>query len=404
MCRKPMISGIICEYNPFHNGHRALIEESRRRGSTHIVAVMSGNFVQRGEPACLEKGARARMALACGADLVLELPLPWAMARAETFAWGGVYLLQQLGCVEHLMFGSEQGEIQTLQELAALLESPDFQAALARELTQGVPFARARQAAITKLCNTETAQILEQPNNILGIEYCKALRRLNSSIQPETIQRVGAGHDASAPGSEYASASYLRTQLQTNPQADLSAYMPHTAAKLLRTEAWAGQIASLERLETAMLAMLRTLSKEQLAQLPDISEGLEHRLWRAIRQSSTLDELYQTAKSKRYSHARIRRITLAAFLGLRADDIKEPPPYLRVLGMNPRGREILHQAKRSTQLPIVTKYAEIASLSQNAEDLFALECRATDLFTLSLAYRQACGLEQKRGVIVTELP
>ncbi len=402
MYKKARIAGIICEYNPFHNGHRTLIEQTRQQGATHIIAVMSGNFVQRGEAACLEKGVRTRMALACGADLVIELPVPWAAARAETFAYGGVYLLEQLGCVDQLVFGSEHARIQEFQSLARLLRSQAFQAALSVEISTGKSFACARQAAAQTLCGTPTAALLEQPNNILGIEYCKALQQLGSPIEPQTFQRTGTGHHDAIPKGESASASFLRSQLIKHPQADLSAYLPRPAFDLLLHEAKAGHIASMERLETAILASLRTLHPETLLQLPDVSEGLEKRLWHGIRQAVTLGELYQTVKAKRYPHARIRRMVLSAFLGLRADHTAEPPPYLRVLGMNRRGMEILHHAKQTSRLPIVTKYSQLKSQSERAKDIFALEARATDLFALSFSQPLGCGLEESRRIIVTD--
>lgn len=401
MSANPIISGVICEYNPFHYGHNALIEQTRRNGATHVVAVLGGNFVQRGEPACFEKGVRAQAALACGIDLVLELPLPWAMARAETFAFGGVFLLHQLGCVDRLVFGSEHGEISALSALADTLLSPNFFQSLSSFQKAGKPFAYARQKAIEKLCGAEIASLLEHPNNILGIEYCKALRCLQSSIQPETTPRLGAGYHDVTSSHSYPSATQLRHLLKENLHLDFSSYMPQAAAELFRKECESGRIASLQRLETAILSHLRSLTPKDLAQLPDVSEGLENRLWHGIRQAISLDELYAYTKSKRYSHARIRRIVLSSFLGITAQDTQAPPPYLRVLGMNPRGMEILHLAKQTAKLPIVTKYAAIQSQSNWAKHLFSLECRGMDLFTLSFLRPQGCGLEQSRGIIVT---
>lgn len=400
MSVNPIISGIICEYNPFHHGHNALIEQTRRKGATHVVAVLGGNFMQRGEPACFEKGIRAKAALACGVDLVLELPLPWAMARAETFAIGGVFLLHQLGCVDRLAFGSEHGDLAALSTLADTLLSPAFSQSLSSFLAAGKPFASARQKAVEKLCGSDIASLLEHPNNILGVEYCKALRLLRSSIHPETMARLGAGYHDVMSSDCYPSATQLRNMLKENLHVDFSPYMPQAAAELFRKESKAGRVASIQRLETAILAHLRTLSRKDLARLPDVSEGLENRLWDGIRQAATLDELYACIKSKRYSHARIRRIVLSAFLGITSQDTRSPPPYLRVLGMNPRGMEILRLAKRTAKLPIVTKYAAIQNQSNWAKHLFSLECRGMDLFTLSFLRPQGCGLEQSRGIIV----
>ena len=310
-------------------------------------------------------------------------------------------MLHQLGCVDRLAFGSEHGEISALSALADTLLSPNFFQSLSSFLKAGKPFAYARQKAIEKLCGAEIASLLEHPNNILGVEYCKALHRLQSSIQPETMPRLGAGYHDVTSSHSYPSATQLRHLLKENLHLDFSSYMPQAAAELFRKECESGRIASLQRLETAVLSHLRSLSPKDLARLPDISEGLENRLWHGIRQAITLDELYAYTKSKRYSHARIRRIVLSSFLGITAQDTQAPPPYLRVLGMNPRGMEILHLAKQTAKLPIVTKYAAIQSQSNWAKHLFSLECRGMDLFTLSFLRPQGCGLEQSRGIIVT---
>ncbi len=399
MSVKPAVFGIVCEYNPFHSGHHALLAHARERGATHVVAVLGGNFVQRGEPACFEKGIRARAALLCGVDLVLELPLPWAVAGAETFALGGVFLLEQLGLVDKLLFGSECGSIAPLWQLAETLRSPAFSQALAHHLHTGLPFARARQAAVAELCGVSCASLVEQPNNILGIEYCKALQSLGSAIQPETMARRGAGYHDRHTESPYPSATALRHLLWEQPDRSLAPYMPPAAADVFERECRAGRLASPQRLETAILAHLRTRSADAFARLPDVSEGREHRLWHAVRQAGAPAELYAPVKPHRCSHARIRRMVLASFLGLTAHDTAQPPPYLRVLGMNAKGVELLRLAGQTARLPRVTKYADLRAQPDWANHVFALECRATDLYTLSFFRPQGCGLEQKRGII-----
>ena len=196
MAEKPLICGIISEFNPFHTGHQTLVEAVRRSGATHILAVMSGNFVQRGEPAAFSKWARAEMALTSGVDLIVELPLPWALSGAEKFAFGGVSLLESLGCVEWIAFGSECGDATRLMEAARCILSPGIQKGLRAQLQTGSTFARARQEAVRELFGDSIAELLSSPNNILGIEYCKALQTLRSTILPFTIRRAGAPHDS----------------------------------------------------------------------------------------------------------------------------------------------------------------------------------------------------------------
>ncbi len=392
-----LIAGIVSEYNPFHLGHAALIKQIRLAGATHVVAAMSGNFVQRGEPAILSKWARTRQALLCGVDLVIELPLPWALAGAEKFAYGSVSLLDALG-VDLLGFGSECGNIKELQEVAQALLSHDFRGELHRELKRGVTFARARQAAIASHFGETKALLLAEPNNILGIEYLKALHRLDSKISPFTVNRVGAGHNGLTPQSGIASASYIRKLIQTN--CECSEFMPKPAADVLTQELQSGRApASILRIERAVLAGLRRLEPNQLLSFPDVGEGLENRIYSAVRSATSLGELYDLVKSKRYTHARIRRIILSAFLNLSAAAGEGLPPYLRVIGFNSRGKEILHTAKSTTKLPIITNSSDILSLDRKSKNMVELEGKSTDLFALCMPVPSPCGLDLTTGII-----
>ena len=392
-----LVAGIISEYNPFHLGHAALISRTRLAGATHIVAVMSGNFVQRGEPAMLTKWARARQALQSGVDLVLELPLPWALSRAENFAFGSVALLDSLG-VDLLSFGSESGNISDFENAAQALLSPALHETMQIELKRGTTFAKARQIAICSLFDKKTAQLLEEPNNILGVEYLKALNKLKSKITPFTIKRIGAAHDAEQPNCGIASASHIRRLIQNG--GDYASMMPKPAAEILRNEILVGNAPTgLARIERAILAKLRTMSREEFGALPDISEGLENRVYVAARKATTLDEVFDLIKSKRYTHARIRRIVLSAFLGLNSTMSNGVPPYLRVIGFNKRGIEILHSTKFTTNLPIITNSSDILSLDKKAKNMVELEGRATDLFALCMPNAAPCGLDMTTGII-----
>ena len=362
------VAGVVAEYNPFHPGHALHLRETRRAlGGCAVVAVMSGNFVQRGECAVFDKWTRARAALEGGADLVLELPTVWAASSAETFARGAVELLAATGVVTHLSFGSECGAAQGLGRLARCLDSPAYRTALRRFLDQGLPFAACRQRAAAEVAGT-AAELLSRPNNNLGVEYLRALNALQSGIEPVTVRRAGAGHDGGAHP-QYPSASFLREQILSGA---LAAENP----------------AGLRCGERAALAVLRAMDEGGFAALPDCGEGLSHRLYRAVRQGRTLEEVYGLAKTKRYAHARIRRALLWGALGLREAHRPAHPPYLRVLGANEGGRALLREMKGRAALPVLTKPAH-----GRGEPLLELEARCTDFYQLCRREPGRCGLE-----------
>lgn len=397
MSTKFRISGTICELNPFHNGHYSLFENMRQEKSDFIVAVMSGNYVQRGQPAIFDKWTRAKTALESGADLVIELPLPWSIAGAEQFAFGGVFLLHALGCVDNLFFGSECGDIQAIQQIASALSSPAFSETLTKiqQNDAGSSFAVLRQKAIAALLGDEIASVLSHPNNTLGIAYCQALEKLQSPIQPATIQRIGAGYHQEQIHSNdiFPSATQLRAFLKENPTGDLSPFMPTACAAILHTAVIQGLGPVFpEKLELAVLAKLRTLSVKELALLPDISEGLELRLHQAIRTAVSLEELYDTVKTKRYTHARIRRLVLSAFLDITKADFAAPPPYAHILGMTKHGAKLLSQINATASIPLLTKYSDGKLLkSEHAKRIWELENKSVDLYSLAYPRPQPCG-------------
>ena len=378
------VCAVICELNPLHKGHQALLAHAKSRFGG-LVCVLSGNFVQRGEPAILDKWARARLALESGADLVLELPLSWALAGAERFAAGGVALARALGCVDTLLFGSEEGDIRPLWQLAQALLTPEFPQAL-QQVEPTLPFARRRE---------ETAALLEKPNCILGVEYLKAILSQGDGLKAEAFPRQGAGHDVPDPQGPILSASQARELLRQG--ADLTGRLPQATLSLWEELRAQGKCpASLERLEAAVLCRLRSLTVEDFAALPDVSEGLENRLYQAARQAGSLEEFYALVKSKRYSHARVRRLCMTAFLGvLRGAPCQ--PPYLRVLGMTPTGQAILRQAQPS--LPLALRTGDFQKLGGEALALFEQEARADDLYALSLPTPAPCGQDYTQGLI-----
>ena len=397
------IAGIVAEYNPFHNGHAHHIDRTRAPegdcAATHVVAVMSGSFVQRGEPALLPKADRVRMALAGGVDLVIELPLPWCLSSAEGFAYGAVSLLDALGCVDVLSFGSEAGDISALEKAADVLESPRFPPLLRYRMEGGHPFPEARQKAVAEIAGEKTAALFASANNTLGIEYIKALRRLRSPMNCFTVARFGAGHDSLQPLGDMASASYIRQLLQGGHPLNAAPYMPPACYALLCRALEEGSApAKVSLIERAVLARLRLLSKEEWAALPDISEGLENRLYAAAQQAGSWEELVTAVKTRRYPLTRLQRVLWAAFLGLPAGYVGRRPPYIRVLGMNERGREILGAAKGAS-LPVVSKPSQIQALGREAAELLKLESRASDLYALCLPVPLPCGAAYTTGVL-----
>ncbi len=376
------IAAVVAEFNPFHKGHEYLINEMRSAGAEYTVAVMSGNFVQRGEPAIYDKFLRARAAVQNGADLVVELPLPWALSGAQKFARGAVSLAAACGA-DTLFFGSECGTTQPLELLANIVYSPEFSAELTALLAQKINFASARQMAAEKLSSPETAALLAQPNNILAVEYMAAARMLNTGLAFRTVKRLGDGYNENIySGSGFAGAKALRVQIRAGEFN--KKLVPENAAALYDSD-----FSDFGRLETSLLYALRQRTPAQIKSAPDISEGLENRLYDAVRKAKTADELFELLATKRYTSARLRRIVLSLFLGVSADASEQLPPYIRLLAVGEKGRELLACAK--PKLPVVARAAQFKQLEGRAKQLFELECRADDTYALSFSPPRACG-------------
>lgn len=394
-------AGIVAEYNPFHRGHAWHIAQTRRALGEDggIVCVMSGHWVQRGECALADKWSRTKLALAGGADLVLELPTPWAMATAETFARGAVGLLAATGVVDVLSFGSECGDAGRLGQIAGCLDSPRYRAGLARFLGQGMTFAACRQAAVKDILGTEAARLLSGPNNNLGVEYLRALNALHSGIAPLAVLRRGAEHHGVGVEPGFAPAAQIRALIRAGDWGGAGALLPGGSGEALRGI----ELAELVRCERAVLARLRTMTPVDWAALPDggAAEGLPERLTRAAGQARTLEEFYTLAKTKRYPHARLRRLAVGAFLGLKAAQLPQAPAYLRVLGFNARGQGLLREMKEKAALPVLTKPAHAKGLDGEARRLFELESRCTDLYALCLEHPWPCGREYTTGPVLT---
>ena len=333
--------GIICEYNPLHLGHRKQIRLIRalRGADTAVVCLMSGSFVQRGAPAIFDKSLRARAAIAAGADLVLELPTAYALSSAEGFAAGGVSILG--GFCDELCFGAEDEDPAALTATARALLSEDFPPLLREELDKGLSFPAARQAALTEM--GLDGELVSSPNNILAVEYCKAMAAQGCPMQPMPIRREGSYHDQ-RPDDENPSATALRRLLTGNQ--NWTPYVPEETVPILEGAA----MHTLAAGERAILAKLRTMTDEEFESLPYGSEGLWRKFMHASRRCATLEEIIAATKSKRYTRTRIDRMVMCAFLGLTAEDLRSPAPYARVLAFNDRGRSVLKQARKAFPL------------------------------------------------------
>lgn len=357
--------GIVCEYNPFHRGHRKQMSVIREKygAKTGIICAMSGNYVQRGHPAIFDKTLRAEAALRCGADLVVELPVTTALSSAEGFASGGVAVLSKL--CDGLCFGAETADPDLLEQTARALLGEEFPPLLRRELDRGRSFPAARQAALEAM--GLSGRILETPNNILAVEYCKAMIRQSSPMKPMPISREGSYH-AEEADFENPSATSLRLRLQKG--LDVSAYLPEAAGQVFA----GAPIHTLEAGERAVLGKLRMMTDADFEALPFGSEGLWRKLMHESRAQATLEAIASAVKSKRYTRSRIDRMLLCAYLGITAEMMNTDIPYVRVLGFSNRGREILNGAKKSgffvnAGQPVIHPLWE---LEQKWDDLYGL--------------------------------
>lgn len=364
------ISAVIAEYNPFHYGHKYQLD-NMKQASDAVAVIMSGPFVQRGEAAITDKWTRAEAALLNGADAVFELPVIYALNTAQSFAFGAVDILNRTNIIDELWFGSECGQIDELTAAAAILENePKEVSEKIKKLTaSGLLFPKAREAAISGFVPDG---ILSSPNNILAVEYIRALMRKNSKIKPITLKRDGAGyHDIVTE--KNASAAGIRERIKSGEKyADL---MP--CANF--------DIYGIEALDTAVTARLRTISEEELSKINGVSEGLENRIISAAIKYSTIKDISVAVKTKRYTMTRINRILMSSLLGMTSDLCSRNVNYIRVLGMNKKGAEIIREIKRKSDLTIITKTADY----KRNDPVFNMDIKAQNIFSL-------CG-EAKKG-------
>lgn len=385
------VCGIIAEFNPLHTGHKYLIDKAKEYGP--VVCAISSNFVQRGDCAIFEKRIRAKSALVCGADIVVEMPVLWSMSTAQNFALCGVAQLMQMGC-DKIIFGSESGDIDALRNCAEILLSKEYEQAIKEKLKSGKTFASIRQETAESLGAPKG--ILATANNNLAIEYIIAGKKLGFSGEFLTVKRQGAMHDTKDIG-EFVSASLIREKLQLGEYDFAKEFVPKELHCFIEKD----NISDIKNIEKAVLAVLRTKRKDDFKSLPDISEGIENKLFSAVSLAESLDILYNEIKVKRYTLSRIRRLVLSAFLGIDNEFFLKKPPYARVLGFSKIGEKHLKNVAKENE-KIVLCVSEIEKLGSDAQKVFECECKATDLYCLSLPKALPCGLEYTSKIIKTE--
>ena len=383
------ITGIITEYNPFHNGHLFHLNSIKNQlESDAVVCVMSGNFVQRGLPAVLDKWSRAKMAILNGVDLVIELPSVYAVSSAEFFSFGAVSILNSTGVINNICFGSESGNINTLNSIAHILvnESSEFKEQLRANLKEGLSFPKAREKALYDLLKDDKnaediISYITSPNNILGIEYCKSLKVLNSSIKPCTIKRTGSGYNDSEALTSLASATSIRKLIKEEGYEKCISLMPEASYNVLEQSLSAGiQIPDVE--DMFKYIKYKLLSDSSLiSRIPDISEGLDYKILNEIRKASSYNELLFNIKSKRYTLTRVSRILCQIYLGFENYDImslrKTSPQYIRVLGFNETGQKILKMIKEKSNCTLITKMPK-----NDIDPMLQMDINSTNLYSL----------------------
>lgn len=403
------ILGIVSEYNPFHNGHLHHLEVSKHLTKTDFsVAIMSGNFVQRGDTSLINKWVKTEMALKAGVDLVIELPTVYALSSAENFADGAVKILNSLGVVDFISFGSEIGEITPLNDIANILykEPKEFSSLITTQLKSGLSYPKAREIALAQFFGSSKkyTEILNNPNNILGVEYLKALKRRKSHIRPLTIKRDYSDYNSTKVKKGIASATAIRTMIQNNK--NIHYVVPYETYELIEEELNNGRIVKdLSVFEKEIIYSLRKMSLSEIANLPDVSEGLENKIKLAANNFNNLNDLITNIKSKRYTQSRIQRILLYALLGISKKDInisKKTIPYIRVLGFNKHGKRIISAiAAANPKLNIIVSVKKFVENSNDKTliNMISKDILATNIYTLGYQKNPLANLDYTHKVV-----
>lgn len=406
------VVGIIGEYNPFHNGHKYHLEESKRiLHADYSVAIISGNFVQRGNVSIIDKWSKAEMALNNGVDLVLELPTIYSVSSAENFALGSIKTLNALNIVDYLSFGSEIGNLDTLNLFSEIFtkQPSEYVSLLNHELSKGLSFPKARENAVLMYLHDirKYSNILSSPNNILGIEYLKALKKTKSPIRPLTLKRENVEYNDISIKNNFASATSIREMLIKNKLSKLPNVMPKETYKVFYNSYQKGHIVKdLSQYEKEIIYTLRKMTLEEISNLPDVSEGLENNIKNAANSCNTLEEFMNIVKTKRYTSTRIKRILVYALLGITKKDMKDSTkniPYVRVLGFNQKGKELLsvisNNARNIDIITSVKKYID-NNPSKYSKRMLDIDINATNIYTLGYEKDSWANLDFTHNMII----
>lgn len=394
------IGAIVCEYNPFHNGHEYHLRKTKELGVTHVISIMSGDFVQRGEAAILSKYARTKMALLNGADLVLELPTMYSMTTAELFAQSAISVANAIGCVNVVSFGCESANVGMLYEICDFLETTYCSSELRKKLSTGITFARARSETVRESLGLQYSKILENPNDILAIEYVKAMRKMSMSAEILAVPRKSVEHDSSVTFGNFASASHIRNLIRSGDDS-YKDFVPKNVIPVIEDEVSMGRApADIKSIERAILCSLRKIHFEEFRKVPDVREGLENKIFSAIKKSTNLNDLIWNIKSKRYTHSRIRRIIVNAFLDIKSGDVPKNPPYVRVLGVSEGGKQILRVAKKQSSLPVISRVSQLKNLDEFARKVFEKQVVCSNLYSMCFPVPGVCQEDYTSKLIV----
>lgn len=382
------IVGLITEYNPFHSGHQYHMEKTREiTGADAVIVVMSGNFVQRGAPAIMPKHIRAKAALKSGASLIIELPVCYATGSAEYFAYGAISLLEKLGCVDSVCFGSECGDIEVLQGFAQIIhdEPVEYKGFLNDYLKQGNSFPLARQKAMKDFLKSQTADsVLGEPNNILGIEYLKALYRLNSKIRPYTIKRVSSHYHDEILQEHYSSASAIRKVMSEQNEFDWNSQVPDCCVSLYKENYQLRYPVSANDFSILLKYKLLQETKESLTEYLDVSKDLANRILNKLNQFVSFEQFCELLKTKETTYSRISRALIHVLLDIKASDMKEIE-YARILGFQTEASDVLSLIKKKARISLVTKLTTVENLSVSAKKMLEQDVYAANLYESVIA-------------------
>ena len=414
--KKNRVLGIIAEYNPFHNGHMYHLQKAKEQsGAQYCICVMSGNFVQRGNTSIVNKWKKAEMALLNGVDLVIELPTIYSVASAEGFSLGAIKLLNNLKIVDAISFGTETSDFAALNNISSIVneEPMKYKSILNSELKKGLSFPKARENALMLYLNDNKRydNILNTPNNILAIEYLKALKKIKSTIQPIPVKREKVYYNDNVIVDEFASATAIRKLLKNEEFSEIRKVVPKSTYQILKKETELGNVVlDLSRYEKEIIYNLRRMTVSEIAELPDVNEGLEHSLKNAANYSNDITNLINIVKTKRYTVTRIQRILICALLGITKRDVgmaKKTEPYIRVLGFNEKGKELISrinkQNPKATVITSVKKFQDKNNNNKNSKiykRLLDIDIFSTNVYTMACKSESLANLDYTKNMVI----